>query len=128
MQIGITHTVYSEVTDQNTAMAISSGAVRVFGTPMMAALMEDAALRLVAPYLEEGQTTVGIALNLTHTAATPVGMRVEATAVLTEIDGKTLTFSVSAKDECGLIGECIQKRAIVNLERFTEKTYQKLNR
>jgi fluoroacetyl-CoA thioesterase len=126
MEIGAVCSVTAMVTDQNTAEAVESGDVPVLATPAMAALMEKAAMKLAARYLDEGQTTVGTALSITHVAATPVGMQVEATATLTGVEGATLTFAMVAKDARGVIGEGTQRRAVVNRERFLEKTYAKL--
>ena len=128
MNIGETFTVKTTVNDSNTAAAVASGGVPVFGTPMMIALMESAALQLAAKHLEEGQTTVGTRIEVSHTAATPVGMQVEATAKLEKIEGKLLTFSMTASDETGPIGEGMQQRAIVNEQKFIERTNEKLNK
>ena len=128
MKIGETHTVKTTVNDSNTAAALASGGVPVFGTPMMIALMENAALQLAAKYLEEGQTTVGTRIEVSHTAATPVGMQVEATAKLEKIDGKLLTFSMTASDEAGPIGEGMQIRAIVDEKKFIDRTNSKLKK
>lgn len=125
MNIGATFTAKTTVTEQNTALAVGSGDAPVFATPMMTALMEHAAMQLAAQFLEEGQTTVGTSLSVTHSAATPVGMVVEATAVLTAVEGRILSFSVTSKDESGIIGEGTHQRAIVWRERFVEKTYAK---
>ena len=127
MNIGETYTVKTIVTNLNTAAAVASGGVPVFGTPMMIALMESAALQLAAQYIEEGQTTVGVRIEVSHTAATPVGMQVEATAKLEKIEGKILTFSMTAADEAGPIGEGMQQRAIVNEQKFIERANSKLN-
>jgi len=128
MKIGQTHTVTTVVDESNTAGAMASGAVPVFGTPMMIALMEDAALQLAAKYLEAGKTTVGTRIEVSHTAATPIGMRVEATAKLEKIDGKLLTFSMTASDEAEPIGEGTQIRAIVDEKKFLDRTNSKLGR
>ena len=126
MKIGQTYTVKTVVDESNTAAAVASGGVPVFGTPMMIALMESAALQLASQYLEEGQTTVGTRIEVSHTAATPIGMQVEATAKLEKIDGKLLTFSMTASDDAELIGEGMQVRAIVNERKFIDRTNSKL--
>ena len=128
MKIGMSRTVSAKVNEGNTAAAVGSGDTRVFATPMMVALMENAASTLAAESLEEGQTTVGIEVQVSHVAATPVGMTVEATATLTAAEGRTLTFSMGARDERGVIGTGTQKRAIVLRERFVEKAYSKLEK
>jgi len=126
MQIGETFTVKTIVDESNTAAAVASGAAQVFSTPMMIAMMETAAFSLVAQYLEEGQTTVGTRIEVSHLSATPLGMQVEATAKLEKIDGKLLTFSMTAKDAAGPIGEGLQVRAIVNEEKFMARANSKL--
>jgi len=128
MKIGETFTVKTMVNESNTAGAVASGGVPVFGTPMMIALMEGAALQLAAQYLEEGQTTVGTRIEVSHTAATPIGMQVEATAKLEKIDGKLLSFSMTASDEAGPIGEGMQQRAIVDEKKFIDRTNSKLKK
>ena len=106
------------VTERETADAVGAGGVRVFGTPMMIGLMENAAWRLVQAELAEGETTVGTLVNVRHLAATPVGATVTATAELVEIDNRRLVFRVSAHDERQLIGEGTHERARVQLDRF----------
>ena len=88
--------------------------------------MEGAACEALEGCLSEDQTTVGIELNLKHVAATPVGMEVRAEAEVTAVDGKIITFVITAYDEAGKIGEAEHKRAIVNSQKFLDKTYAKL--
>lgn len=110
----------------DTALEVGSGDLRVYATPCLAAMMEGAACACLEGLLPEDQTSVGISLNLRHTAATPVGMAVSAKAVLTAVEGKKLTFEITASDEAGEIGTAIHERVIVNTERFLQKTYEKL--
>lgn len=112
------------VTEDRTALNAGSGEANVLATPIMAALMEKAAQESVKPHLEEGKTTVGTALNIRHVAATPVGMRAWAETEVTAVsaNGRMISFSVSAYDEKGLIGEGTHERAVVDLKRFQEKT------
>ena len=110
----------------DTALEVGSGDLRVYATPCLAAMMEGAACACLEGLLPEDQTSVGISLNLRHTAATPVGMAVSAKAVLTAVEGKKLTFEITASDEAGEIGAAIHERVIVNTERFLQKTYDKL--
>ena len=121
-------TVKETVTENNTAISVGSGSLKVYATPAMLALMEKAACEAVASILNDGETTVGTLLNVAHTAATPVGMEVSATAELIERDGRKLVFNVTANDESGEIGKGTHERFIVLSERFTEKTYSKLNK
>jgi fluoroacetyl-CoA thioesterase len=109
------------VVHENTAAAVGAGGVEVFGTPMMIALMENAAWRAVVSALDEGQVTVGTLVNVRHLAATPLGQQVRATADLIEVDGKRLLFQVQAYDERQKIGEGQHERFIVDLERFLKR-------
>ena len=113
------------VTAENTAAAVGSGLVPVFATPYMIALMENAAVNAVQAHLEEGQGTVGTRLDVTHDAATPVGMKVWAEAELTAVEGKKLTFSVKAFDEAGAIGGGTHERFIITVDRFLAKAEAK---
>lgn len=111
---------------EDTASEVGSGSLLVYATPCMVALMEGAACDAIASALPEDKTSVGIFLSISHIAATPVGMEVRAEAQVTEIEGNTITFTVTAFDESGKIGEGTHKRAIVNAQRFLDKTYAKL--
>ena len=113
------------VTEANTAMALGSGLVPVFATPAMVALMEGAAASSLLPYLDEGQGTVGVHLNISHESATPIGMKVWAESEVTAVDGKQITFMVSAYDEAGLIGQGTHKRAVITVDRFLQRAEQK---
>ena len=126
VQPGMKAKVSTLAEKEDTALEVGSGSLLVYATPCMAALMEGAACEAIESGLDEGETTVGIELNLQHTAATPVGMEVWAEAEVTAVDGKILTFSITASDEAGIIGTCIHKRAVVNAQRFLDKTYAKL--
>ena len=110
----------------DTAAEVGSGSLLVYATPCMVALMEGAACEAIAECLSEDQTTVGIELNIQHTAATPVGMDVRAEATVTAVEGKVITFELHAFDEAGEIGCGTHKRCIVNSQRFLDKTYGKL--
>ena len=113
------------VTEDKTAAAVGSGLVPVFATPYMVALMENAAVNAVQAGLEEGQGTVGTKLEVTHDAATPVGMKVWAEAELTAVEGKKLTFTVRAFDEAGPIGGGTHERFIITVDRFLAKAEAK---
>ena len=113
------------VTEDKTAAAVGSGLVPVFATPYMVALMENAAVNAVQAGLEAGQGTVGTKLEVTHDAATPVGMKVWAEAELTAVEGKKLTFTVRAFDEAGPIGGGIHERFIITVDRFLAKAEAK---
>lgn len=124
--VGSTGTVTTLVEREDTAAEVGSGSLLVYATPCMVALMEGAACEALADVLPEDKTSVGIALSISHISATPVGHEVRATAEITEVDGNTITFSVTAYDEAGKIGEGTHKRAIVTTQRFLDKVYAKL--
>ena len=111
---------------EDTAKEVGSGSLLVYATPCMAALMEGAACEAIAEALKETETTVGVELNIQHTSATPVGLDVRAEAEVTAVDGKVITFAITAYDEAGEIGKATHKRVIVNSQKFLEKVYNKL--
>lgn len=114
------------VNDQNTAAAVGSGLLPVFATPQMIALMENAAVRTLSQAsLEEGQGTVGTRLDVSHDSATPVGMQVWAEAEVTAVDGRKLTFAVTAYDEAGPIGKGTHERFIIQNDKFLAKAQGK---
>ena len=121
LTIGMKGEASTLVSHDNTAASVGAGGVDVFGTPMMIALMENAAWAAVAKGLEPGLVTVGTVVNVKHLAATPLGQHVRATAKLVEIDGRRLVFNVEAHDEHQKIGEGQHERFIVNLERFMKR-------
>jgi len=116
------------VTEELTAAAAGSGLLPVFGTPYMIALMENCSASLLQNFLEDGQGSVGIHLDVKHTAATPIGMKVLVEAEVTAVseNGKIVDFKVAAWDEKGPIGEGTHTRAIINNERFLAKCNAKL--
>ncbi len=126
LQPGLKGAVEIVVGAEHTAPHVGSGRVYVLATPVMVNLMEAAALRAVEGWLPAGQQTVGTHLDITHVAATPVGMRVRACAELTGVDKRTLTFSVYAEDEKERIGAGIHERIIIDLERFDQRMQEKL--
>lgn len=109
------------VSEKNTACTMGSGDLEVFATPSMVALMENAAMTAVAAALPEGSTTVGSEMNCSHIKPSKVGATITATAVLTEVEGRKLTFTVGAVDEQGIIGEGVHVRFVVDRERFMAK-------
>ena len=128
LEVGIKGHQELVVTENMTAKSMNSGAMNVFATPCMIALMEHTALESVGPELDEGCGTVGAAVNIKHVAATPVGMKVTCESELIKIDGRALTFSVKAYDEAGLIGEGEHERFIIVEDKFQTKTDSKLNK
>ena len=125
IEVGIKGRAETVVVQENTAAAVGSGLVPVFATPYMIALMENAAVNALTPYMEENQGSVGTHLDVSHDAATPIGMKVWAEAEVTAVDGKALTFSVTAYDEAGIIGKGTHNRFIITVDRFLAKTEKK---
>lgn len=121
MEIGLTYTSTLVVSKDHVAAVMGSGDLHVFATPAMVALMENAAMLAVAEHLPEGSTTVGAMMNISHVKPSPVDESIKATAVLTEVEGRKLTFSVKAEDSKGIIGEAVHVRYIVDRERFMSK-------
>jgi len=128
LRVGLTGRKELTVEERHTASHLGSGGVPVYATPMMVLAMEEAALSAVDPLLGDGRATVGVSLDVRHLAATPLGMRVTASAELMRIDGRMLTFRVEARDEAELIGEGTHVRAVVDLERFKDKLAKKARR
>jgi predicted thioesterase len=114
------------VDDAHTAPRVGSGRVRVLATPVMINLMEAAALDAVEALLPAGHQSLGIKLDVSHHAATPVGMRIIATARLVGVEGRRLRFEVEARDEKETIGGGTHERVVVNVERFDERVQKKL--
>ena len=115
------------VTPELTAAHIGSGLAPVFATPMMVSLMESTCSDSVAPYLAEGESTVGTVVNITHDAATPVGLKVWCDSELVEVDRRRLVFSVKAYDAAGLIGQGVHERFVISNDKFLAKVNQKLS-
>ena len=123
--VGLKGRAEALVTESNTATAACSGALPVFGTPFLCALMEEAAWKSIAPHLEPGQSTVGTRLDISHDAATPVGMKVWAESEVTQVDGRRIELKVAAYDEKGLIGQGTHQRFIVQDEKFLARAAAK---
>ena len=121
MQTGLTHTSTLLVEEKHLACNVGSGDLPVLATPMMMALMENAAMLAVAPELEESQSTVGGQISSSHLKPTGLGHTVTATAELITVEGRKLKFKVTATDEEGLIGEGEHLRFIINREKFMSK-------
>ena len=127
LEVGLTHKISHKVEHEDLASAMGSGAMEVFATPRMIALMEQCAFESVQPLLEEGQSTVGTKLEIEHIAATPVGAEVNIVATLQEIDRRRLLFYVEAH-ACGeLIGRGSHERFIIQAQPFLEKAQAKLS-
>lgn len=121
LEIGMTFTSETVVALYNCAATMGSGDLEVFATPAMVALMENAAMNAVSPALPQGATTVGAEMNTTHIKPSAIGAKVQATATLTAVEGRKLTFDVEACDEVGTIGKGVHVRFVVDKERFMAK-------
>ena len=127
LEPGLKGSAETLVVHENTAAAVGSGALEVFSTPSMIALMEKAALETGMPYLAEGESTVGTEINVTHDAAIPLGFPVTAEAELVEVDRRRLSFRVLARSGDEVIGKGTHTRFIVSQERFMQKVEAKKN-
>jgi len=125
LNIGRKKQAEESVTEQNTALAMGSGSLAVYATPAMTCLMEKAAASLAEECLPENWTSVGISLEIRHTAPTPIGMSVRAEAKITQVDGRKITYEVCAFDEKGEIGSGTHERFIVEAEKFQNKANSK---
>lgn len=114
------------VGEEHTASRVGSGAIQVLATPVMINLMEAAALDAMEKHLPAGRQSLGTHLDVSHIAATPVGMRVVAKAEVLEVDGNKVTLRVEALDEAGLIGEGTHKRVVVDVARFDARVQDKI--
>ena len=122
MKIGTEYTCTTQVEPANCASAVGSGGLDVFSTPSMIALMEKAAYTLAQESLAEGESTVGTQMNVDHVKASKIGETITAKAILTEIDGRKLTFDVSATDSAGnTIGRGVHTRFIIQVEKFLSR-------
>src|SRR5687768_6800902 len=114
------------VGEEHTAPRIGSGKVHVLATPVMINLIEAAALAAIEHLLQPGYQSLGTHLDVHHVAATPVGMRARATAEVTKVDGRTVTFNVEVHDEKDLIGHGTHERVVVNVAKFDARVQKKL--
>ena len=125
---GLKGSVEMIVGEQHTAPRIGSGRIRVLATPVMINLIEAAALAAIEQSLPEHHQSLGTHLDVSHIAATPVGMRVRATAEVVRVEGRTVHFRVRAEDEVELIGEGIHERVVVNVDRFDQRVQAKVKK
>jgi predicted thioesterase len=123
---GMTGTAELIVGEEHTAPRVGSGAIHVLATPVMINVIEAAALAAVERLLPPGHQSLGTVLNVRHIAATPVGMRVSATATVRKVEGRTVHFAVEARDERELIGDGTHERVVVNVEKFDQRVKRKL--
>jgi fluoroacetyl-CoA thioesterase len=123
---GLTGTAQLLVGPEHTASFVGSGRVAVLATPVMINVIEAAALNAIEHLLPAGHQSLGIHLDVTHVAATPVGLPVTATAAVLRVEGRTITFRVEARDEVEAIGSGIHQRVVVSVARFDERVQRKV--
>ena len=126
LQVGQKKSVARIVAEKDTALAAGSGSLKVLATPVMLALIEQAAAELVEENLPPEMTSVGISVNVRHVAPTPIGMTIRAEAEVVEIDGGKIIFEVAAYDDGGEIGTGRHERFIVEREKFQTKADRKI--
>lgn len=131
LKVGLRHTETMTVNNDHTVPEVEKSwqgfqdMPPVFATAMMVGFMEQTCIEGLRPYLQSNQHTVGTHVDVSHVAATPVGMTVTAEVELVEIQGKALLFKVSCRDDAGMIGEGMHKRAIIDVPRFMQKLAEK---
>jgi predicted thioesterase len=125
---GLTGTAELVVGPEHTAPFVGSGRIAVLATPVMINLIEAAALAAVEHLLPAGHQSLGIQLDISHTAATPMGLRVVATAEVSRVEGRTISFRVTARDELETIGGGTHRRVVVSVSRFDERVQRKLRK
>jgi predicted thioesterase len=123
--VGLKNRFERVITKDMTAIAMHSGALPIFATPILIAFMEEAAQEGIRPYLEPGMASVGTLVNIEHLSPTPEGMLVWAACEVTAVEGRKVTFHVTAGDRFGLIGEGTHERFIIDVERFLKKCNDK---
>jgi len=124
---GTTGTAELVVGEEHTAPRVGSGKIRVLATPVMINVIEAAALKAAEHLLPAGHQSLGTLLNVKHIAATPVGMKIKATATVTKVEGRNIFFDVVAEDEKEEIGGGTHERVVVNVERFDKRVQRKIN-
>ncbi|MEG0330271.1 MAG: thioesterase family protein [Longicatena sp.] len=127
IQIHATYNQETTVSKELLASSVGSGIVDVYATPMMIALMENTAATCLDQFLEQGETSVGVMMNTTHDAPTPLGMKVFVSAEIVGVDRKKISFKIIAKDEKDTIGTALHDRFIINKEKFEAKANSKLD-
>ncbi len=122
---GMTHEMRLKTGPEHSAQKFFPKVPNVFGTPFLGGLFEGVSAGLMAPHLEPGETSVGISMNLKHTAATPLGMEVRAVTEITQVEGRKITFKVEGFDEKEKIGEAVHERFVVNEAKFNQRVEAK---
>ena len=126
IQRGVVGSAQLVVGEEHTAPRVGSGKVHVLATPVMINLIEAAALAAIEHLLPPGHQSLGTRLDVRHIAATPVGMKIFASATVESVSGRTVTFRVEARDEKELIGDGMHERVVVNVAKFDARVQRKL--
>ena len=124
-KVGMTHEKFLKTGPEHSARHFFPHLPDVFGTPYLVGLFEGVSAELMEPHLSPGEQSVGIAMNLKHLAATPLGMEVRATTEITQMEGKKITFKLEAFDEKEKIGEAVHERFIINEAKFNQRVEAK---
>ncbi len=115
---GVKASIGKVVKYEDTAAALGNEGIEVFATPVMVSLMEFTCVEALKPYLEEGEGSVGISIEIRHIAPTPVGMNITSNAELVKVDGVKMEFKVEVFDDDEKVGEGIHKRAVIDMDKF----------
>ena len=125
LAVGMTHEMRLKTGPEHSAQKFFPKVPDVFGTPFLGGLFEGVSAELMAPHLGAGETSVGISMNLKHTAPPPLGMGVRAVTEVTQVEGRKITFKLEAFDEKEKIGEAVHERFIINEEKFNQRVEAK---
>ena len=121
IEVGMKHEKRLKTGPEHSAQKFFHGVPNVFGTPFLGGLFEGVSAEFMAPHLAPGEQSVGISMNLKHTAPTPLGMEVRAVTEITQVEGRKITFKLTAFDEKEKIGEAVHERFIINTEKFNQR-------
>lgn len=121
IEVGMRHEKRLQTGPEHSARKFFQGVPDVFGTPFLGGLFEGTSAELMAPHLAPGELSVGVTMNLRHTAPTPLGMEVRAVTEVTSVDGRKITFKVEGFDAKEKIGEAVHERFIINGEKFNQR-------
>jgi fluoroacetyl-CoA thioesterase len=119
--VGLSAELDEETKEEHGVRHLGTGVRSVYSTPSMIGLMERTSIHLIKPYLEDGEGSVGTKVNISHIAATPIGMKVRSKSTIKEINGRRVVFAVEVYNEREKIGEGTHERAIINVRKFAEK-------
>lgn len=125
INVGMTHQTTQKVEFKHTAAAMGNEGVEVYSTPHMLELMELTCKELMDPYLDEGEGSVGMSVDLKHLGATPIGMTITCDAELIAVEGKKLSFKLTCRDDAEKVGEAVHHRFVIDMKPFLENVAKK---